>query len=70
MLTLRKVLGNCVHMIYTKNYVRSYFSYLNSSYQIINVLPCLELYSLSAQIHSFREVKHGGEEERGKGQHT
>lgn len=62
MLNLRKVLGNCVHMIHTKNYVRSYFSYLNSSYQITNVLACLELSSLT-QIHTFREVKHGGKKE-------
>lgn len=66
MLTLRKVLSNRVHMIYTKSYVRSYFIYLNSSDQIMNVLPCVGLSSSSTQIPSFGEIKHGEEKEEGK----
>lgn len=50
MLTLKKVLGNCVHVFFTKNYVRSYFSYLNSSDQILNVLSCLELFLINTNI--------------------
>lgn len=66
MLTLRTVLGNHVHIIYTRSYVRSYFCCLNSSDQIVNVLPCLGLSSSSIQIHNFGEIKHG-REERGRG---
>lgn len=50
MLTLKKVLGNCVHMVNTKNNVRSYFSYFSSSDQIMNVLSCLELFLLNTNI--------------------
>lgn len=63
MLTLRKVLGNCVHVIYTKSYVRNYFGCLNSCDQIVNVVPSLGLSFLINTNTCFRENKHGGEEE-------
>lgn len=49
MLTLGKVLDNHVHVICTRNYVRSYFSRLNRSDQIVNFYPPLGLSSSSIQ---------------------
>lgn len=46
MLILKNVLGNCVHMVNTKNNVRRYCS----SDQIMNVLSCLELFLINTNI--------------------
>lgn len=64
MLTLRKVLGNRVHVVYTRSYV-SCLSCLNSSHQIVIFYPLWDCLPHRYK-NSFRKIKYGGEKERGR----